>query len=60
HYHTDTNNYVESWHRLLKEGYLGRMAGQRADVLVHILWDMVLPDFKTDHVRCEFQFQLIH
>ncbi|KAI9310408.1 hypothetical protein BX666DRAFT_1869754, partial [Dichotomocladium elegans] len=43
HYHMDTNNYVKSWHHLLKEGYLGRMAGQRVDVLVHILWDTLRP-----------------
>ncbi|KAI9318347.1 hypothetical protein BX666DRAFT_1824976, partial [Dichotomocladium elegans] len=59
-YNVHTNNYIESWHRLLKDGYLGKMAGQRVDVLLYILWDMVLPDFKTDHVRCQYQFQTVH
>ncbi|KAI7847281.1 hypothetical protein BDC45DRAFT_452091 [Circinella umbellata] len=48
--HMNTNNYVEAWHRTLKEAYLGKLKGQRADVLVYILWDNVLNDIMAEHV----------
>ncbi|KAI8139858.1 hypothetical protein BJV82DRAFT_483312, partial [Fennellomyces sp. T-0311] len=47
----NTNNHVESWHRTLKETYLGKLRRQRADVLVYILWENVLPDVMTSHVQ---------
>ncbi|KAI8140895.1 hypothetical protein BJV82DRAFT_477321, partial [Fennellomyces sp. T-0311] len=47
----NTNNHVELWHRTLKETYLGKLRRQRADVLVHILWENVLPDVLTSHVQ---------
>ncbi|KAI9275441.1 hypothetical protein BDA99DRAFT_532409 [Phascolomyces articulosus] len=61
HSHINTNNYVESWHRTLKEVYLGKLKQQRADVLVHILRDNVLPDFMTTHaqVLCPVMMLLI-
>ncbi|KAI8136961.1 hypothetical protein BJV82DRAFT_561680 [Fennellomyces sp. T-0311] len=55
----NTNNYVESWHRTLKEAYLGKLKRQRADVLVHILWDNVLPDVMADHVQARLELQAI-
>ncbi|KAI9004851.1 hypothetical protein CLU79DRAFT_782347 [Phycomyces nitens] len=52
-----TNNYVESWHRHLKEVYLPTMRTQREDVLVYILWNLVLPDYMKDHVRTMARLQ---
>ncbi|KAI9243156.1 hypothetical protein BDA99DRAFT_407810, partial [Phascolomyces articulosus] len=57
HGHMNTNNYVESWHRTLKGAYLGKLKRQRADALVHILWDNVLPDFMATHVQAKLQFR---
>ncbi|KAI9244109.1 hypothetical protein BDA99DRAFT_448644, partial [Phascolomyces articulosus] len=56
HGHMNTNNYVESWYHTLKEAYLGKLKRQRADVLVHILWDNVLPDFMATYVQAKLQF----
>lgn len=50
-YNLDTNNYIESWHRHLKEVYMARIKKQRVDVLVYLLWDVVLPDFMQDHLK---------
>ncbi|SAL98737.1 hypothetical protein [Absidia glauca] len=35
-----TNNYVESWHRTLKEVYLQNLRTQRVDVLLYILMEI--------------------
>lgn len=40
----ETNNYVESWHRVLKHTYLRSKRNQRLDLLIHILVDRVEPD----------------
>lgn len=40
----ETNNYVESWHRVLKHSYLRNKRNQRLDLLIHILVDRVEPD----------------
>ncbi|KAI9253498.1 hypothetical protein BDA99DRAFT_413085, partial [Phascolomyces articulosus] len=58
HYHINTNNYVESWHRHLKEIYLTSLHRQRVDVLVYILWGLVLPDVMQDHVCTIARFKL--
>ncbi|KAI7849150.1 hypothetical protein BDC45DRAFT_521297, partial [Circinella umbellata] len=38
YHHVNTNNYIETWHRQLKEVYLPSLRRQRVDVLVYILW----------------------
>ncbi|KAI9309837.1 hypothetical protein BX666DRAFT_2034024 [Dichotomocladium elegans] len=50
-YNVNTNNYVESWHRQLKEGYMSGLRRQR-----NILWDMVLPDVMQDYLRIKANF----
>jgi hypothetical protein len=50
-FHIDTNNYIESWHRHLKEVYLSNMKKLRVDVLLYVLWDLVLPDIMQNHLR---------
>ncbi|KAI9310069.1 hypothetical protein BX666DRAFT_1871021, partial [Dichotomocladium elegans] len=55
-YNVNTNNYIESWHRQLKEGYVSSLRRQRIDVLVYILWDMVLPDVVQDYLRIKANF----
>lgn len=37
----ETNNYVESWHRLLRHTYLRGKRSQGLDLLIHILVDRV-------------------
>ncbi|KAI8328110.1 hypothetical protein BC941DRAFT_477166 [Chlamydoabsidia padenii] len=51
HANINTNNYVESWHRCLKEVYLESSKTQRMDALVYILWNLMLPDVMTDHAK---------
>lgn len=46
----DTNNYVESWHRCLKNVYIPTLKKERLDVLVYVLWTAVLGDLMTAHV----------
>ena len=53
----NTNNYVEAWHRTLKEAYLGKLKRQRADVLVYILWDNVLNDIMAEHVQTRLRIR---
>lgn len=53
----DTNNYIESWHRHLKEVYLSSMKKLRVDVLVYVLWDLVLPDIMQDHLRAKVELK---
>ncbi|CEP14465.1 hypothetical protein [Parasitella parasitica] len=50
-YNIDTNNYIETWHRHLKEVYMMNIKKQRLDVLMYLLWDVVLPDMMQDHIR---------
>ncbi|KZV59651.1 hypothetical protein PENSPDRAFT_561269, partial [Peniophora sp. CONT] len=50
-YGIETNNYVESWHSILKTFYLKLMRRQRIDVLLHILSTQVLPDFRRKDKR---------
>ena len=50
-YGINTNNYVETWHRLLKREYIRYMRRQRVDVLVYILTNEVEPDFCRDDLR---------
>ncbi|KAJ8651299.1 hypothetical protein O0I10_013212, partial [Lichtheimia ornata] len=49
-YRMDTNNYVESWHRCLKNVYIPTLKKERLDVLVYVLWTAVLGDLMTAHV----------
>ena len=51
HYRIETNNYVESWHNQLKRNYLRFFRRQRVDVLVHVLIDRVVPDFRHCGLR---------
>ncbi|KAF7725272.1 hypothetical protein EC973_000282 [Apophysomyces ossiformis] len=46
-----------TWHRTLKQVYLSGLKRQRADVVIHILWDMVVPDIMQDHVRVVAGFE---
>ena len=55
----NTNNYVEAWHRTLKDAYLGKLKRQRADVLVYILWDNVLNDIMSEHVQTRLRIRAI-
>ncbi|KAI8063306.1 hypothetical protein BC940DRAFT_214923, partial [Gongronella butleri] len=57
HQNVHTNNYVESWHRTLKQVYLPSLRSERVDVLVWILMEQVLPDVMDDHVRTLQHFQ---
>ncbi|CEP15851.1 hypothetical protein [Parasitella parasitica] len=51
-YNIDTNSYIETWHRHLKEVYMMNIKKQRLDVLMYyLLWDFVLPDMMQDHIR---------
>lgn len=47
----NTNNYIESWHNILKTGYLGGARKQRTDSLIHILLREALPDFRLKVAR---------
>ncbi|KAI8645901.1 hypothetical protein BD408DRAFT_337905, partial [Parasitella parasitica] len=47
----DTNNYIETWHRHLKEVYLTNIKKQRLNVPIYLLRDTVLPDMMQDHLR---------
>ncbi|KAG2216419.1 hypothetical protein INT45_001376 [Circinella minor] len=58
HHHVNTNNYIETWHRQLKEVYLPSLRRQRVDVLVYILWSLVLPDLIQDHLCTVAKFRL--
>ncbi|KAI7847725.1 hypothetical protein BDC45DRAFT_525163, partial [Circinella umbellata] len=58
HHHDNTNNYIETWHRQLKEVYLPSLRRQRVDVLVYILWGLVLPDLMQDHLCTVAKFRL--
>jgi hypothetical protein len=48
---------VESWHRTLKKVYLKNLRTQRVDVLVHVLFEMVIPDYMADYVKTGALFQ---
>lgn len=48
---TNTNNYIEAWHNILKSSYLGSFRKQRTDILVHILLREILPDFRIKVAR---------
>ncbi|CEP11238.1 hypothetical protein, partial, partial [Parasitella parasitica] len=50
-YNIDTNNYIETWHRHLKEVYMMNIKKQRLDVFMYLLWDIVLPDMMQGHIR---------
>ncbi|KAG2220710.1 hypothetical protein INT45_012574 [Circinella minor] len=58
HHHVNTNNYIETWHRQLKDVYLASLRRQRVDVLVYILWGLVLPDLMQDHLCTVPKFRL--
>ncbi|KAI7858895.1 hypothetical protein BDC45DRAFT_433380, partial [Circinella umbellata] len=58
HHHVNTNNYIESWHRHLKEVYLPSLRRQRVGVLVYILRSLVLPDLMQDHLCTVAKFKL--
>ncbi|KAI7873430.1 hypothetical protein K492DRAFT_223960, partial [Lichtheimia hyalospora FSU 10163] len=49
-YRMDTNNYVESWRRSLKNVYIPTLKKERLDVLVYVLWTAVLGDLMMAHV----------
>ena len=55
----NTNNYVEAWHRTLKDAYLGKLKRQRADVLVYILWNNVLNDIMSELVQTRLRIRAI-
>lgn len=55
-FNIDTNNYIESWHLLLKRDYLKLMRKQRVDVLVHILVDQVEPDLRREEAQVYLGF----
>ncbi|KAI7846793.1 hypothetical protein BDC45DRAFT_452920, partial [Circinella umbellata] len=47
HSSLNTNAYVESWHRTLKETYLANIRSQRIDGLVYILHEIIALDFMS-------------
>ncbi|UZJ54297.1 hypothetical protein CBS101457_003617 [Exobasidium rhododendri] len=49
----DTNNYIESWHGRLKTQYLQTLRKQRADYLVHLLVDKIVPDYRQESKQVE-------
>jgi hypothetical protein len=57
HFKIDTNNFVESWHAVLKMHYLGLMRQQRADYLIYVLATQVEPDFRQDSMRSSLGLQ---
>ncbi|KAG0333871.1 hypothetical protein BG004_000654, partial [Podila humilis] len=46
-----TNNWIESWHKTLKQMYLGGERNVRADTLLHLLVDVVDTDFQMEHIK---------
>ena len=46
-----TNNYIESWHRVLKKTYLGSRRRRRIDMVIFILTNGAEADFKSDILR---------
>jgi hypothetical protein len=56
-YGITTNNYIESWHHVLKTNYLKLARRQRIDVLLHILTTRAIPDLHRTHVRCTLGFE---
>lgn len=59
-FNIDTNNYIESWHLLLKREYLRLMRKQHVDVLIHILVDQVEPDLRRQEVQVQLGFEAPH
>lgn len=55
-FNIDTNNYIESWHLLLKRDYLRLMRKQRVDILIHILVDEVELDLRREEVQITLGF----
>jgi len=52
-----TNNYTESWHRILKTHYLPPPERRRMDEVVQIFRDDVLPSYQRNTARVELGFQ---
>lgn len=50
-----TNNYIESWHRVLKKIYLGSRRRRRIDVVIYILTSGVEADFKADILKANLK-----
>ncbi|KAK4694806.1 hypothetical protein P7C70_g8674, partial [Phenoliferia sp. Uapishka_3] len=53
----NTNNFIESWHRILKSLYLKLMRRQRDDYLLFLLFDSVLPDYRRMVSRIVLGFE---
>lgn len=47
----NTNNYIASWHNVLKSRYLGSCSKQRTDILLHLLLREFLPDYRIKVAR---------
>ena len=54
------NNYIESWHHQLKRYYLKLMHKQWIDVMLHILFEQVEPDFRRDEIRVRLDFDRVN
>ncbi|EIM84178.1 uncharacterized protein STEHIDRAFT_112627 [Stereum hirsutum FP-91666 SS1] len=55
-FNINTNNYIESWHLLLKLDYLRLMRKQRVDILIYILVDEVELDLRREEVQITLGF----
>jgi hypothetical protein len=51
HYNIDTNNFIEGWHSVLKDQYLGKSRGVRIDVLIFLLAEQIERDYHTRHIK---------
>ncbi|KAJ7137525.1 hypothetical protein C8R43DRAFT_893494, partial [Mycena crocata] len=45
----DTNMLVEAWHHVLKSTHMEGKRNRRVDQLIHVLINVALPDYITNH-----------
>jgi len=57
HQGVHTNNYTESWHRILKTRYLPPPERRRMDEVVQIFRDDVLPSYQRNSARVDLGFE---
>ncbi|KAJ7577777.1 hypothetical protein C8J56DRAFT_714490, partial [Mycena floridula] len=54
---SDTNMLIEAWHHVLKSKFLEGKRNRRADFLVHILVNEVVPFYKLRERRQDDKFE---
>ncbi|WAR61790.1 hypothetical protein PtB15_12B480 [Puccinia triticina] len=57
HQGVHTNNYVESWHNILKTKYIPGPERRRIDAVIQIFKDEVLPRYQKEHICVEMGFR---